>query len=78
MLLCSQYPVYEIFKCLIIDGQWWWKELVRNVGNFRREHFMAEVARASCGDNPAIILHAHHDNHHNEVLNGDDQNAYCI
>jgi hypothetical protein len=28
--------------------------LVWNVGNFRREHFMAEVARTGCGDNPGI------------------------
>jgi hypothetical protein len=28
--------------------------LVWNVGNFRPEHFMAEVARTGCGDNPGI------------------------
>jgi hypothetical protein len=37
--------------------------LVWNVGNFRREHFMAEVEKVGCGDNPDKIYNAHGNNH---------------
>jgi hypothetical protein len=46
------------------------KVLVWNVGNFRREHFMAEVAMAGCGDNPGIVQDAYYNNH---FLEGDNQ-----
>jgi hypothetical protein len=36
--------------------------LVWNVGNFRREHFMAEVEKAGCGDNPGKIYNAYGNN----------------
>jgi hypothetical protein len=38
--------------------------LVWNVGNFRREHFTAEVTKASCGDNPGIIQNIQFNDHH--------------
>lgn len=48
------------------------KVFVWNVGNFRREHFMAEVARASCGDNPGMIQDLDCNNHNKWHVNGDN------
>jgi hypothetical protein len=44
-----------MFWC--VDGEWLVVEevLIWNVGNFRREHFMAEVEKAGCGYNPGTI-----------------------
>jgi hypothetical protein len=55
LLLFSEAPWEKMFWC--VDGEWLVVEevLIWNVGNFRREHFMAEVEKAGCGYNPGTI-----------------------